>query len=116
MDSKNKKRIIFISITAVVLICFGIVVSMIAGIASEASTLDTMLKKDVSDHVALDQVKKKISDMSFEVATNSSPTEIDATGPRHSSIIFHTWLQLKVTANQDGATNSFHFDRESSWF
>lgn len=111
----STKKIVGISVSVVVVIFVILLVIMASGLGGEASKLDSMLKQDVTTHVSLDEVKKQLTDMGYELGTGSA-TEINAVGPHHSAIIYSSWLVVNVTAGPDGKVDAEHFDRASSFF
>jgi len=111
----DKKRLIGMIVGAVVLIAVILVVIMAIGLGGEASKLDAMLKQDVTSHASVDDVKKQLTDLGYQIGS-SSATEISATGPHHSAIIYSSWLALTVTFNSEGKAVAEHFDRDSGWF
>ena len=110
----NAKRWVVVGISALLLLLVILVATVAAGVGGEASTLNDQLKKDVADKadkaVAMGQIKQ----LGFESADSGS--EITATGPRHSAIIYSTWLTVQVTLNEEGKTTGFKIDRLAAWF
>lgn len=111
----STKKIVGLSVSAVVVIFVILLVIMASGLGGEASKLDSMLKQDVTTHVSMDEVKKQLTEMGYTIGAGSE-TEINATGPHHSAIVYSSWLVVNVTAGPDGKATAEHFDRASSIF
>jgi len=109
----NAKRWIAVGLSTFLLIIVILVATVAASIGGEASTLNDQLNQDVKNKadraVALGQIKQ----LGFE--TNESATEINATGPRHSAVVYSTWLTVQVTINDEGKTSGFKIERRSTW-
>ncbi len=106
-----KKGAIFGIIGAVVLILVIFVGMAAMKMGGEASNMDAMLKSDLSQHKAAADVKKQLQEAGYQM-TGDVP-EIKATGPKHSLIVYTTWLTLDLTFNTDGLLTGYHLDRAS---
>ena len=99
---------IVIGVLLIVLISVGIVASSVGG---EASKMDTMLKDDMHQHKSMAEVKKQITDMGYTIQQETP--NMKATGPKHSLIVYTTWLTLDLGFTPEGALTSYHLDRAS---
>ncbi len=105
----KKGTIIGLSVGGVfvlLLAAFGI---FAAGVGKEASSMDEKMKQDLSQHMALEDVKKQLMDQSYEV--NVTGTQIDANGPSHSFIVYSTHLTLKLDFNAEGHMTGYRLDK-----
>ena len=93
-------------VVLLLLISFGV---FAAGVAQEASRMDDAMKQDLSQHMALEDVKKQLSAQSYEIT--SSGTAFEANGPAHSFAVYSTHLNLKLDFNSEGKMSGYRLDR-----
>ena len=115
MEPQARRRLIGWGTACVIFLLLVWFIAVAASVASEASNLDAMLKKDVNDRKSIDQVQKELTQMGYTLAQAHTDSAYSATGPDHAFLVFHTWLQLALTTVPSQAVNGFHFDRDSSW-
>jgi hypothetical protein len=104
-----KKGAIFGGIGAVILLLVIWVVIVAMGVGGEASKMDSMLKADVTKHATVDEVKQQLTQAGYAMQ-GDAPT-IKATGPKHSLVVYSTYLTLDLGFGQDGTLTSYHLDR-----
>jgi hypothetical protein len=103
------KRLIGGIVTGVLLLALIGVAATAAGVGSEASKMDTMLKTDVTQHTQKDAVKKQLADAGYTIEQESP--NIKATGPNHSLVVYSTHLTLDLGFDANGGLNSYHLER-----
>jgi hypothetical protein len=105
----TRGTIIGLSVGGIALLLFASFGLFAASVGKEASKMDDAMKQDLSKHLALDDVKKQLTDESYQI-TGTGP-EMDATGPTHSFVVYSTHLTLKLDFNSDGKMTGYHLDR-----
>lgn len=112
MNGKRVGKWVVIGVLVIGLIA---VVITAATTGSEASNVNSMLTNAKSGKVALETLRKQLSEIGFKVDSNSS-SELNATGPGHWALIYGTWLVVHVSANTEGKVGGYEMNRESKWF
>lgn len=85
------------------------VIVLAASVGSEASKMDKLLKDDMAKHVSFSDVKAQLAQAGY--TTEGALPTLKATGPKHSVVIYTTWLYVNITFDQTGAMNGYHLDR-----
>jgi hypothetical protein len=107
----NAKKVGLWSIPVVILVVVIILVSTAMQVGGEASKLKDLMDADLKAHNSVDQVKQELAGMNYVVGATADPTTLTATGPRHSALIYSTWLTLKLTFNDTQKMTAYHIDR-----
>ncbi len=106
-----KKGYVFGGIGAVLLLLVVWVLMVAAKVGGEASKMDSMLKADVNKHSPVAEVKQQLADAGYTI--QGDVPNITATGPKHSLVVYTTWLTLDLGFDTSGLLTSFHLDRAS---
>jgi hypothetical protein len=109
-DVMNFKRLFGI-IGGLVLLVGCAVAYLAATVGSEAGKMDAMLKADLSVHKPIGDIKKELTDAGYSI-DQESPT-LKATGPKHSLVVYTTWLTIELDFDRSGVISSYHLDRAS---
>jgi len=105
----KKGTIIGLSVGGLVVILLGSFGLFAMGVAKEGSKMDEAMKQDLSQHIALEDVKKQLTDQSWTVT--GSGNQLLADGPTHSFLVVSTHLTLKLDFNADGKMTGYHLDK-----
>jgi hypothetical protein len=105
------KGLIFGIVGGLVVIIVAWVAIVAANVGGEASKMDSMLKDDIKQHKAVDEVKKQLTDAGYTI--EGAAPNFKATGPKHSLVVYTTWLTLDLGFDADGTIHSYHLDRAS---
>lgn len=106
-----KKGYIFGGIGGILLLILIWVILVAANVGGEASKMDSMLKSDVNKHASLAEVKQQLANAGY-VVQGDAP-KMTATGPKHSLLVYTTWLTLDLGFDSSGLLTSYHLDRAS---
>jgi len=103
-----KRRIIVIVSVVLGAILLSVIV-LAAGVGSEASKMDKMLKDDIAKHMSFSDIKSQLAQAGY--TTEGELPTLKATGPKHSMVVYTTWLYVNITFDQSGTINGYHLDR-----
>jgi hypothetical protein len=106
-----KKGLIFGIVGGVLLLVVVWVAVFAANLGGEASKMDGMLKDDIRQHKNLEDVKKQLVAEGYSMEGSSA--QMKATGPKHSLLVYTTWLTLDLSFDDTGALSRYHLDRAS---
>jgi hypothetical protein len=80
-----------------------------AGVASEASKMEALLKDQMKQHVDVATLKAKLAGEGYTVTTDGPPLKAD--GPRRSLLVTSVGLTLSAEFDGDGKMKGYHLDR-----
>lgn len=105
----NKKVVIGV-VCAVVVLILGWVGIVASQVGSEASALHDMLEAKLKDHVSREDLQAALSAKGFTV--EPAPA-FRATGPKHTMVVYTTWLTVTAEFSAENKMSGYHMDRAS---
>lgn len=105
----NKKAVIGI-VCGVVVLILGWVGVIAAQVGSEASALHDVLEAKLKAGVSREDLQAALSSRGFTVEPAAS---FKATGPKHSMLVYTTWLTVVAEFTPDNKMTKYHMDRAS---
>ena len=84
------------------------VVVVAAGVGSEASNMDRVLKDQLHSHVTQDALASALSKEGYAVTPGAS---FAATGPKHSLLVYTTWLTVTADFTPEGQMKGYQLAR-----
>jgi len=110
----NVKRVVAFSILGVVSVSVLAVAMMATNVGGEASSLKDVLDKSVAQHMPIQDVQTKLTGMGYELKPPAQ--QLEGAGPKHSLLVYRTWLTVKVNVNEEGKASGYKMDRDQAWF
>lgn len=105
------KKGIWIGVSVFVVAILVWVVVVVAGVGGEAAKMDAMMKDDVQQHKSLDEVKKQLTDAGYTIQGDDKSMKAD--GPKHSLLVYTTWLTINLGFDENAVLRTYHLDRTS---
>lgn len=103
----NKKVVagVVSGLVVLVMVWVGVVA---AQVGSEASALHDMLESKLHAKATRDDLQASLTSKGFSVEPGAT---FVATGPKHSMLVYTTWLTVKAEFSAEGTMTSYHMDR-----
>ena len=105
----NPKAGIVLSIVSIVLILLVWGGITAAGVASELSSVHTILEDAKTKHSTQAELTQKLKSMGYTLS--DTPTESTGSGPNHTMLFLNTHLTVSLKFDADGKNTGYHLDR-----